>query len=226
MIADLVQGALWCGLLAALVIACVGLRAVGIGRTYVRDLLHVGAGVWILGWRAWRGAAVPMAITVAAVVGVALVPVAARRVRALRAFRDSVAGGDERWLGILLYTASFAIFTWTALHGALLPSAAGLASLALGDGVGGLVGRRWGRRYYRVPGGKRKSFEGSATVALFAAVGVVGAALWLGLPITAGVVAVAALTAAVVEALAPRSSDNLLIPVAVFAIVRWLGGAS
>lgn len=226
-VVDLGYGALWCGILAAGVLVCIGARAVGLPRTYVRDLLHVGAGLWLLGWRAWRGSLVPVAITAAAFAGTALVPVAARRVRALRAFRDSVAGDDERWAGLVLYTLSFCLFTWTALHGALLPSAAALASLALGDGVGGAIGRRFGRRHYRVPGGKQKSLEGTLAVALFAALGIAAAAAWLALPVAAWVVAAAAITAALVEAVSPRSSDNLLVPAAVFAVVRFLsGGAS
>jgi dolichol kinase len=102
-----------------------------------------------------------------------------------------------------------------------MPAAAGaLLALALGDGVGGAVGRRFGRRVLRVPFGKPKSWEGAAAVTAFAAAGVWLALRWYGAPAGVVLVAGAGVVAGIAEALAPRATDNLLVPAAVFAWLR------
>jgi phytol kinase len=89
--------------------------------------------------------------------------------------------------------------------------AMGLLPLMLADPAAALVGRRWGRHRYRIPGGE-KSLEGSA--AFFATAFVCLAGLLLGadgrLPLAA--IGVLALTLTVVEALTARGLDNLLVP--------------
>ncbi|MCA9675313.1 MAG: hypothetical protein KC464_09785, partial [Myxococcales bacterium] len=150
-------GGLACGLGGAIV-----LHRLGLASTYVRDLLHVGAGVWILGWAWWTTPAWPIAITAVVTAGTALVPTAASRWHLAARLHRSVTGGDERWSGLVLYTLAYAALTPVGLCDRPLPAAAGLLALSLGDGVGGAVGRRFGRHHYRAPGGKVKSLEGSA----------------------------------------------------------------
>lgn len=220
---DLAQLGVWLGILAAGLLVCVALRRAGLATTYVRDLLHVGAGVWVFGLRLWHGSLAPLAITAAAPLALAAVPWAAARARPLARFRDAVSDGDERFSGLVLYAASFAIFTALARLDRPVPAAAALLALALGDGLGGLVGRRFGRTRFRVPGAKQKSLEGSAAVALFAAVAIVVVARWHGAGVGAPAVVVAALAAAVVEAIAPRASDNVLLPAAVWGALRLFG---
>ena len=41
----------WSAVFAGGLGACLWLAARGLPRTYVRDVLHVGAGVWPLGWK-------------------------------------------------------------------------------------------------------------------------------------------------------------------------------
>jgi dolichol kinase len=194
----------------------------------VRDLLHVGAGVWAFGLRLWHRPTAPIAITVAALVSLALLPRAASRVRVLARFRDAVSSQDERFGGLVLYAASFCAFTalavldeapTTAASGA---AAAALAALALGDGVGGLVGRRFGRVRYRVPWAKEKSLEGSAAVAAFVALALVAVGAWYDRPFGLVSILVASLAAAVAEAIAPRASDNVLLPAVVWGVLRVL----
>src|SRR5262249_23294196 len=103
-----------------------------------------------------------------------------------------------------------------------VPTAAGLLALALGDGLGGLVGRLWGRHRYRVPWAKTKRLEGTLVVAVFAALGAAIAAQRVGLPLPAGRLLAAGLAAAVAEALAPRATDNLLVPLAVWLVTGGL----
>jgi len=212
----------WLGVLVVGMAACVGLRRVGVPMTYVRDVLHVGAGVWPLGWGSWSGGVVPSAIAASGALALVAVPALAKRSSAARGVRDAISGEDERFGGVALYAVSAAAFTVIAmLWRAAAPAAAGaLLALALGDGIGGAVGRRFGRRALRVPFGKPKSWEGAAAVTAFAALGVWIALRWYGAPTTPLIVAGAGVVAGLAEALAPRATDNLFVPAAVFAWLR------
>jgi dolichol kinase len=193
-------------------------RRRGLPAAQVRDLVHLGAGAWVLGWPAWRSAAVPVTLAAGIAAFALALPFLAPRLEAAARFAESVTAGDERLGGVALFGASFAAFTaWGLLAGPPFPAAAALLALSLGDGMGGAVGRRFGRHHYRAPFAKQRSLEGSLAVALFGAAGVAIAAARFGASPGALAVAVAGLAAAVAEALSPRASDNALVPLAVFA---------
>jgi dolichol kinase len=223
-VSDAAQAVLWVSLLAGALGACVVLRRGGVPTTYVRDLLHVGAGAWVVGWPAWNGWLVPSAITWVTAAATASVPLMAPRFAAAAAFRDSVSGGDEVWTGLVLYTLAFAALTPIGLRGDPFPPAAGLAALCFGDGVGGMIGRRYGRRSFAIPGAKSKSVEGTLAVALSSAVAIAAVGAWLGRPAGLATSALLGGVAAAAEALSPRSSDNLLVPASVFAVALALSG--
>jgi dolichol kinase len=215
--ADAALGGLWLVVLLVGLGIAVALRRAGLASTYVRDLVHVGAGVWVLGWPLWRGALVPVAIPAAATVGAVL---ASRARRGLLArVRGAMTGRDERWSGVALYVASYAAFTALGFGVSPFPAGGALLALSLGDGIGGAVGRKYGRTLFAAPGGKTKSLEGTATVAAMSAVGVALAALALGAPLRAGVVAGAGVVAAIAEAIAPRGTDNAVLPAAVWILL-------
>jgi len=221
-VTDLLLAAGWSAALVIALVVVVALHRSGLPTTYARDLLHVGAGVWIVGWPWWSGALWPIAITVVAALVTAAVPWAASRLGAAARLHDTVTGGDETWDGLVLYTATFAALTAIGQVAAPVAAAAAILALALGDGVGGAVGRRWGRIHFRAPGGKRKSVEGSVTVAVMAALGAATAGWVLGAPLGAGAALTAGVVAAVIEAAAPRGTDNLLVPAAVWtALLAW-----
>lgn len=219
---ELVRSALWLALFGIGAALCVFLKRSGVATTYVRDFLHVGTGLWVLGWQAWQSRWMPSLIVVSALLGVIALPLLARRAPALARFQDSVSGGDERWSGIVLYVLAYAVLTPVGLLHAPVPAATALLALSLGDGVGGAVGRRFGRLRFTAPGGKRKSVEGSATVALMAAAGAALVASWWGVPLTAGRLVLVGGIAATTEALAPRGTDNLLVPGAVWLACIWM----
>ena len=221
-LSDPVLAALWLAVLALGLVATVLARRLGLAATHARDILHVGAGVWVLGWPYWDGRVAPLAIVAGATVLVALVPVAARRLEPVARFHGSVTGGDEAFGGLVVYALAFAILTAVGLTAepfpaAAFPAAAGLLALALGDGIGGVVGRRWGRHVYTAAG-KRKSLEGSLAVAVFAVLGAVAAAAWFGTEVPVWQVGVLGAVAAVAEGLAPRGADNAVVPAAVWLV--------
>jgi dolichol kinase len=220
---DLPLAGLWVAVLAAGLGVCLLARALGLAVTYVRDLLHVGTGLWVLGWPYWAAPAAPLWIVGGALVGVLAVPALAARVRPLGKLRDSVSDREERWSGIVLYVASYAALTALGLlGGAAFPAGSALLALSLGDGLGGAVGRAFGRHRFRMPWAKGKSLEGSAAVAVFAALGAWGLARWLGVEPGWWRLAGTGLVAAVAEAAAPRATDNLLVPGAVFGFLALM----
>jgi len=218
-VSDGLQALIWLAVLAGGWVLVVALHRRGLPATLGRDLLHLGAGSWALGFPFWQGRAAPLALAVSGAALIALVPLVARRARALRRLQDAVASGDERWTGLSLYALSAAALTWPGLGSARFAATAALWALALGDGVGGAIGGRFGRHRFAVPGGKRKSIEGSLAVAAFAAVGAWLAALSTAAPASVLAIAGAGVVAALVEAISPRGTDNVLVPAAVFA---WL----
>lgn len=212
------QAALWLGVLTLGLLFCVLIHRLGVPNTYVRDLLHVGAGIWPLGWPFWHRAAVPISIALGATAGLLLVPTLAPRFRLLARLQQSVSGRDERWSGLVLYAASFAVMTWAGLRGNPFPAAAALFALALGDGIGGAIGRRFGRHFFNAPGGKRKSVEGSAAVAALSLVGAVLAAQYFRVQVSAVALVLLGLVAAIAEAASPQATDNALVPASVWAV--------
>jgi phytol kinase len=217
---DLAQTAIWTGILAFGVGFCVLIRKAGVPTTYVRDFLHVGAGIWPFGWPFWRSAWVPCSIAVA----VTALTVLAPRVKAFARFRDSVAGGDERWSGLVLYGLSFATLTVAGFAVAPFPAAAALMALSLGDGIGGAVGRRFGRHHFTIPGSKRKSVEGSLAVAAMASLAVAIASAWFGAGMDGWTLLLSGLVAAAAEALAPQAKDNAAVPLAVWLLLTLRTG--
>jgi dolichol kinase len=214
----------WLAVLGTGLAICVGARALGMPRTYVRDLLHVGAGVWVLGWPLWTTLVAPASIVLPVAVLAGFVPILGARFAPVARLRASVSDGEERWSGIVLYVAAYAIFTLLGFAAGPFPAAAALLSLSLGDGLGGLAGRLAGRIRFRVPGAKTKSLEGSIVVALMSSAGTLLAARLFGATPPPLVIAGAGAVAAVTEAISPRSTDNLFVPAATWAFLVSFGG--
>jgi phytol kinase len=214
---DPLLGAVWIAVLLGGLGAVALLHHWGLSRTYARDLLHVGAGIWIVGWPWWTGVLVPVLIAWVVFAGVAASPLMIARSSALRHVHDSVAGEGERWAGIVVYAGSFAVLTTLALvTKQIQPAACAAAALCMGDGLGGLIGRRFGRHRFTVPWSKAKTWEGSAAVAVFSTLGILLAQVVLSLPVRPGPSIILGLVSAAAEALAPRAWDNAWVPAAVF----------
>jgi dolichol kinase len=217
---------LWSAVFAGGLGVCLWLAGRGLSRTYVRDMLHVGAGVWPLGWGAWLSPWPPIAVATIGFAVLLSVPLLGRCLEAARSLERAVSGDGEAWSGLVLYGASAAAFTAVGLLGrSPFPAAAALLALALGDGIGGLVGRRWGRGHYRVPWAKTKSVNGTLVVFVCAAFATDVAGAVFGVRVEGSRALVAGLAAAVAEALAPRATDNLGVPLAVWLVTGGLESA-
>jgi len=220
---DWVRGGAWGAVLLFGIAAVTLLHRAGMPRTYARDLLHVGAGVWLVGWPSWTERTVPLGIVWGTFVATALVPILSSKLPAIRRVQDSVAGEGERWAGIVAYTGSFAALTTLALvFQVVAPAACAAAAMCAGDGLGGLIGRRFGRHRYALPWSKAKTWEGTAAVFVFSALGIALALRVLSLPLKGETVLILAAVSAVAEALAPRTSDNAVVPAAVVAAALLL----
>lgn len=216
--------AVWVAILVGGLLVAAALAQLGLPRTHVRDVVHVGAGVWPLGWPFWQSRVAPLAIVWGALLAMAALPLLAGRVAAVARLEGAVTSPSERWSGLVLYTLSVAVLTTVGLFRAPFAAAAALFALALGDGVGGAVGLAFGRHHYRFPGGKTKSLEGSLVVALFSTVGVLLAARVFSASIPLGLAVLAGVVAAVAEAVSPRATDNLILPACVFGVLAFASG--
>lgn len=104
-------------------------------------------------------------------------------------------------------------------------AACGMLAMGYGDGIGGLVGKWWGKR--RFPGAHaQKSLEGAITVMLFSglAVGLVCAVYAADFAHYFAIRAAlaCAVPAAAIELFSPRGIDNLTLPLGVSLIVLLL----
>jgi len=219
---DVGLAALWAAVLAGGLAAAGVLGRLGLARTHVRDVLHVGAGVWPLGWPFWHGVVWPVAIPCAALLAMAALPLAARRRPWAARALDAVSSREERFSGLVLYTAAVAVLTPVGLLSRPFPAAAALLALALGDGVGGAVGLAFGRHHFQPPAGKRKSLEGALAVAFFSSAGVWLAARWFSVPLGLSLAALAGAVAALAEAISPRATDNVVVPGCVWAFLTFV----
>ena len=118
-----------------------------------------------------------------------------------------------------MYVASYTVFTCIGFTYNFFPAAAALTTLSIADGLGGFVGRRYGKSVFKFPWGKEKSYIGSLTVALstFAAIGLT--AMWFTTPVNLSLCILISAIIALVEAVSPKTSDNVLIPIVVFVIL-------
>ncbi len=189
-------------------------KRLGLGEEGSRKLVHIGVGHWILlalfiDSMAWA--------VIAPVVFIVLNYVSHRK----GTFAMERSEGDT--LGTVFYSVSLAVIVvWLWRVGQpRWAGVVGIGVMAWGDGLAAAVGQRWGRRSYRGPGGA-KTLEGSAT--MFVASGVViGLGQHFGLGELRPFVAVLiAAVATGMEALSPRGTDNLTVPLSTAGLLTVL----
>jgi phytol kinase len=215
-------------------IALIGLaellrRAAGVPQELTRKLVHVGAGMWVFGVLAlfdhWQWGVLPFATFI-------LGNYLFYRYRLFRSMDEGDSTPGTVYFAIAI-TLLFGIFWRPASAGDHAPiAAAGAMALTWGDATAALVGRRYGQHRYTIAG-ETRSWEGS--IAMLAAAGL---AMYLALtllpgsalaplaprpsPAAALLASLAGAAAAtLVEAVSPRGTDNLSVPL-VAAAIAWL----
>ncbi len=190
-------------------------RRQGYSVDFTRKVVHIAAGMTVLFLLAFRSRWMAL-----------IPPVSFVFINALSYWKGTFRAMEtgERWrLGTIYFPIAFAALTWWLWETKPL-LVASLMPMTWGDALAAVVGRRWGRRKFRVPGGYR-TLEGSLTflVVAWAATALPLAFLsgtpfpgWRAVPVALLV----ALTTAVVEAISPWGTDNLTVP-AVSALILW-----
>jgi len=209
--------------IAALWLALVGLAAIGVDRVVpegselVRKVVHIGTGnIVLLAW--WMK--IPGWIGVSAGVFFAIVTLASYRFQLLPRI-DNV---GRRSFGTFFYAVSIAVLVgW--FWGVNRPEfgVLGILVMTWGDGLAGLVGKRFGRHRYQL-WGMEKSWEGSLTMAIVATLvsalilsNIVDSTVQLiTISFTVGILS------AILEAFSNLGIDNLTVPILSAAIAYSL----
>jgi len=216
------MGDLWAVLLAFAYVGGVvavgeaGYR-LGLPRPIARKIVHVGAGLWVIGtlllFESRYLAAIPPAVS-------AFINWVVHRRRLLGSVE-----ADADNLGTVWFAVSFALLVLLAWDEPVA-LAGGVLAMTLGDAMASTAGLRLGRRPYATLGGRTKSLEGSLTmfavtlVTLLVVLRVL--ASQLALPALAGMAALGAVAATCAEALGIKGLDNLWVPLGT-GLVLWIG---
>ncbi len=207
----------------AQVLVALGCAVWSLPGEWRRKGLHLASGAAIVGLFVGTGSAAATALLCAVLLAWSLASTRLSRYKLLHQLsldrRDGTRSAGE-WLFPL---ALGALALWAGT-----PQAAWLAAalvLVLSDAAAALVGKRFGRHGFAVPGG-HKSLEGCAAFALCTYAALMAAAALAGVPPPDWRPAVAltfALT--LVEALSARGSDNVSLPLAAYAGWQaWIAG--
>lgn len=123
--------------------------------------------------------------------------------------------GNE--FGLVYYCISYTVLALLFFSQPVM-IAAGILPLAYGDGLGGVIGKKFGRHKYRVF--DSKSYEGSLAVFAGTVIAVFAGMVFYGIPVDEAVWKACLLGVAVsiVEAIVPGDLDNLAIPLSAVAL--------
>lgn len=136
----------------------------------------------------------------------------------------SVSGAGNEF-GLVYYCVAFLVLAFLFYDRPVIV-AVGLLPLAYGDGMGAVIGRRFGAHEYRLI--DKKSVEGSLAVFGATVITVFAGLVFYGTPLVNAVwmaLAIGAITA-MVEAIAPYGLDNMAIPASAVIAFLMLGGAA
>lgn len=130
----------------------------------------------------------------------------------------SASDAGNEW-GLVYYCLMFTVLAGLFARNPVVV-AVGMLPLAYGDGLGAVIGRKFGRHPYRVI--DKKSIEGSLAVFAGTALSLVVGMAYYGVPLqdAAWMSAAIGLVIMVVEGVTPKGLDNLAIPLS--AVVLFL----
>ena len=187
------------------------LKEKGISSNTLRELTHTSMGVWPVLWFLFNdnlwATSVPLLVTIM----LAFAP---------KSIRRTFSEGDEKHIGLVFYAFSFTVVTYFFFM--RYEGAAAIFSLAFGDGLGGLIGSRYGKHRYKIPWVKEKSIEGSLTVFLLSMLSItISQIIFTGHLISVAIIVLGGIFVTLIEAISPYHSDNLTIPI-LLSVFLWL----
>lgn len=128
--------------------------------------------------------------------------------------------GNE--FGLVYYCLAYTVLAFL-FYGQPVVVAVGMLPLAYGDGLGAVIGQRFGKHPYKIV--DRKSLEGSMAVFAGTAIAVLAGMVFYGIPFTSALwmAALVGAVVAFVEGAAPNGLDNLAIPASAVLLFLFLG---
>jgi dolichol kinase len=201
-------------------------------QEFTRKIIHIGAGLWIWGllyfFEHWYFGIIPFGTFI-------VLNYVFYRQQTFKAMDT-----EESTPGTVYFAISITIMlVWLWRTGGGLDrvpiAAAALMAMTLGDAFANIVGRRWGKHTYTVWGHTR-SWEGTAAMAVTGLAGIVLTLAFLpgsalspnSIPLSGiGVVIVSlagTAAAAISEALSPKGTDNLSVPLVSGAVMLLISG--
>lgn len=185
-------------------------------QEWSRKLVHIGTGpVVVMAW----ACGIDRAIAVPVAGGITLLAALNHRLRILPGIEDI----DRHSYGTIAYGASITLLFWLFWPTRPEPVVAGVLTMALGDGLAGLVGPLVESPRWQVLG-QTRSLVGTAVMGITTAVVLLGLALLqpASAPPAWALLAMAAVATGV-EQWASAGIDNLTVPLAVAGMWVWLG---
>jgi phytol kinase len=184
-------------------------------QEWSRKLVHIGTGPVVL--IAWA-CSINRAIAVPVAGGITLLAALNHRLRILPGIEDI----ERHSYGTIAYGASITLLFWLFWPSRPEPVVAGVLTMALGDGLAGLVGPLVSSPRWKVLG-QTRSLVGTAVMGITTAGVLLGLALFqpATAPPTWALLAMAAVATGV-EQWASAGIDNLTVPLAVAGLWVWL----
>jgi phytol kinase len=225
-----------------LAVADLARRRMNWGSEFTRRIVHLfaGAAIWTVPYYPHPWVATLVALTFVAMLALANHERFSRFFEAM-ARPEDLEHGSVR--GPLWYAVSITIltaaFTFTSYDNLYFVAAAAIHIMMFGDGMSAPIGMRYGAKSTRVIFGSKRSLQGCAAVFIFGFLGALLAFWFFGI-LNYGVfvsgsdilwtqmllLALAgAITATIVEAISPKGTDNILLPLITCIIMLFVGMA-
>jgi phytol kinase len=215
-------------------------RKMNWGSEFTRRIVHLFAGiaVWTVPYYPHPWVATLVALTFVVMLALANHERFSKFFEAM-ARPEDLEHGSVR--GPLLYAVSITIltaaFTFTGYDNLYFIAAAAIHIMMFGDGMSAPIGMRYGANSTRVIFGSKRSLPGSMAVFIFGFMGALlafwffgivnydvfvdgGNILWTQMVLLA---LVGAATATIVEAISPKGTDNILLPLTTCIILLFFG---
>jgi len=193
-----------------------------------RKLVHVLTGGIVFFWWMFDSAIVMAGLAALPFIPILLLATPKSPVKFLRDGPLGAQSSEGHPYGLVMYAISWTLIAYL-LYEDLFAASVAIAAMSFGDGMGEVIGRRFGRRKYAA----NRTLEGSGAVFLatfasvmvlswfyFSVIGYSTSAQPVLVPLFAASVA---LIVTLLEGLTPGSIDNLVIPLVIAGFLHTIG---